>query len=185
MRNVMVAVALLVGTGSGAAWAQPAAKETAVKEPAVKESAKAKGAVAAAQAVLDKVDAAFNAGDAKAMMAFFDKSYFGEGPTVSAKFDYDGMLDHMTKMLAKGGRVTREGLTVRADDDGGAAWYIADYIFVPKVPPGALPVRRKMRESGVLVKKGKEWKVVMTHMSLVQLDEEMPVAPTTAAPMKK
>jgi hypothetical protein len=43
-----------------------------------------------------------------------------------------------------------------------------------------------MRESGVLVKHGKEWKFAMTHMSLVQLDEGAPMAPpSTAAPMKK
>lgn len=168
MRNVTFALVLVVG---GAAMAQ---------------GQKGKDAGAAAKAAIDKSDAAFNAGDAKAMIALLDKSYFGEGPTVSAKFDYDQMVEHITKMVAKGGHITREGLTVKADDDGGAAWFIADYIFVPKVPPGALPVRRKMRESGALTKKGREWKFVMTHMSMVQPDEDGgPTPPTTVAPMKR
>ncbi|HWE29837.1 MAG TPA: hypothetical protein VHB97_17625, partial [Polyangia bacterium] len=84
------------------------------------------------------------------------------------------------------GHITRDGLTIKADEDGDSAWYIADYTFVPKVPPGALPVHRKMRESGMLVKRGKEWKFAMTHMSLVQPDENaVQGPPTTAAPMKK
>ena len=170
MRNVTFALVLLVG---GAAWAQG-------------QKGKGAAAEAAAKAVIDKADQAFNAGDAKGLIALVDKSYFGEGPTVSAKFDYEQFVEHITKMLAKGGHLAREGLTVKPDDDGGAAWYIADYLFVPKVPPGALPVRRKMRESGVLVKKGKDWKFVMTHMSMVQPDEDAgPTPPTTAAPMKK
>jgi len=162
MRNVMVAAVLLVAGAAGAA-----------------EGTKGKDAVAAATATIDKLDAAFNAGDAKAFVALIDKSYFGGGPTPSVKLDYAGMVDHVTKMIAKGGRFIREEVTVHADDDGGAAWYIADYVFVPKVPPGALPVRRKMRESGVLVKHGKEWKLAMSHLSALQPDEQPPApAPT-------
>jgi ketosteroid isomerase-like protein len=173
MRNVTFALVLLVG---GVASAQGKGKGAGGEA----------AAEAAAKATIDKADAAFNTGDAKALIALVDKSYFGEGPTVSAKLDYDQFADHITKMLAKGGHLTRDGLTVKADEDGGAAWYIADYTFVPKVPRGALPVRRKMRESGALVKKGRDWKFVMTHMSMVQPDEDAgPTPPTTAAPMKK
>ncbi|MCU1282827.1 MAG: SnoaL-like domain [bacterium] len=174
MRNVTFAVVLLVvAGGAGAAQA---------------DKDKAKDAATAAKAAIDKSDEAFNAHDAKALGAMLDKSYFGEGPTISAKFDSpEPMIAHLTEMLAKGGRLMRDGLTVKADEDGGTAWYIADYVFIPKVPPGALPVRRPMRESGVLVKRGKEWKFVMTHMSMVQADETAPqvIPPSTAAPVKK
>ena len=47
-------------------------------------------------------------------------------------------------------------------------------------------MHRKMRESGVLVKRGKEWKFAMTHMSVVQPDENAQMGPpSTAAPVKK
>ena len=167
MRNVTVVVAFLVAAG-GVAAAQ-----------------KAKEAPAGAMATLDKSDAAFNAHDPKAMLALFDKSFFGAGATVSSKLDYDGVVAEINMALTKGGHITRESVTMRGDEDGSTAWYIADYTFVPKVPPGALPMRRKLRESGVLVKRGKEWRFVMTHMSMVQLDENAPPAPTVAAPMKK
>jgi ketosteroid isomerase-like protein len=167
MRNVTFALVLLA---AGAAGAQ-----------------KGKDAAAAAKAALDKSDEAFNAHDAKALAAMLDKTYFGAGPTVSAKYDTPEAMSTMLEgMLAKGGHITREAVTIKPDEDGNSAWYVADYTFVPKVPPGALPVHRKMRESGVLVKHGKEWKFAMTHMSLVQLDEGAPMAPpSTAAPMKK
>jgi ketosteroid isomerase-like protein len=165
MRNVTFALVLLAAGTAGAE--------------------KSKDAAAGAKAALDKSDEAFNAHDAKALAAMLDKSYFGEGPTVSAKFDSpEAMTTHLEGMLAKGGHINREGLTVKPDEDGNSAWYIADYVFIPKVPPGALPVHRKMRESGVLVKHGKEWKFAMTHMSIVQPDETMG-PPSTAAPVKR
>jgi hypothetical protein len=169
MRNVTFALVLLAAGTAGA------------------EAQKSKDAAKAATAALDKSDEAFNAHDAKALSAMLDKTYFGAGPTVSAKYDStEAMTTNLDALLAKGGHITRESLTLKADDDGGAAWYVADYTFIPKVPPGALPVHRKMRESGVLVKRGKEWKFAMTHMSLVQQDEGAPMAPpSTAAPMKK
>ena len=155
MRNVTFALVFLV---AGAAQA---------------DKDKAKDAAAAAKAAIDKADEAYNAHDAKALGAMLDKSYFGEGPSLSAKYDSpEKMVDHLTTMLAKGGRLMRDAIVIKADDDGGTAWYIADYIFIPKVPPGALPVRRPMRESGVLIKHGKEWKFAMTHMSMVQPDEK-------------
>jgi ketosteroid isomerase-like protein len=167
MRNVTFAIVLLV-----------AATAAAQKKEA---------AVAAAKEAIDKADAAFNAHDAKALGAMLDKSYFGAGATVSAKADSPEIaVEQLTKMLARGGNMSRTAISIKAADDGATAWYIADYVFVPKVPPGALPVHRKMRESGVLVKRGKEWKFALTHMSMVQQDENPPVVPpTTAAPVQK
>ena len=173
MRNVTFAVVLAMVAGAGAAQA---------------DKDKAKDAAAAAKAAIDKADEAFNAHDAKALGAMLDKSYFGEGATISAKYDSpEAMIEHMTAMLAKGGRIIREGLTIKADEDGGSAWYIAEYTFIPKVSPGALPMRRPIRESGVLVKRGKEWKFAMTHMSMVQADDKAPqvIPPSTAAPVQK
>ena len=168
MRNVTFALVLLA---AGSAAAEKSSKDAA----------------AGAKAALDKSDEAFNAHDAKALAAMLDKTFFGEGPTVSAKFDTpEAMSTHLEGLLAKGGRLTREGLTVKPDEDGNSAWYVADYTFVPKVPPGALPVHRKMRESGVLVKHGKEWKFAMTHRSVVQPDENVQMGPpSTAAPVKR
>lgn len=149
---------------------------------------RSKDAAAEAKAAIDKADQAFNAHDAKALGAMLDKSFFGEGPTLSAKYDSpEAMVTMLTEMLAKGGRLLREGLTIKADESGDAAWFIADYLFVPKVPPGALPMRRPMRESGVLIKKGREWKFAVTHMSMVQPDDRASqvVPPSTAAPVQK
>jgi hypothetical protein len=174
MRNVTFALVLLVVTG-GSGMAQA-------------EKDKAKDAAAAAKAALDKADEAYNAHDAKALSAMLDKSYFGAGPDMSSKFDSpEAITERMTVVLAKGGRMTRNAVTIKADEDGGTAWYIAEYIFIPKVGPGVLPVRRPMRESGVLVKRGKEWKFAMTHMSMVQPDPTPPPStpPTTAAPVQK
>ena len=169
MRNVTFALVLLAA-GTAAA-----------------EKSSSKDAAAGAKAALDKSDEAFNAHDAKALAAMLDKTFFGEGPTVSAKFESpESMATHLEAMAAKGGHITREAVTIKPDEDGNSAWYVADYTFVPKVPPGALPVHRKMRESGVLVKHGKEWKFAMTHMSVVQPDDNVQMGPpSTAAPMKK
>jgi ketosteroid isomerase-like protein len=169
MRNVTVAVVLLVAGTAGA------------------QGTKAKDAAASAKALVDKMDAAFNAKDLKSIEAALDKGFFGEGPTVSSTFaDPAAFTKHLEQMFAgPGGRMTREAMTLKTDDDGGAAWYIADYTFIPKVPPGAMPVHRKMRESGVLVKRGKEWKVAMWHMSMVQPDPPPPAgaaAPAAAPP---
>jgi Domain of unknown function (DUF4440) len=174
MRNVTFAVVLMASAVAGAQGQNPG---------------KAKEAAVAAKATIDKIDEAFNAHDAKTIGTMLDKSFFAEGPNVSAKYDLpEAFRTHLEQMTAQGGRITRDGMTLKTDDDGGAAWYIADYTFVPKVPPGALPVRRKMRESGVLVRRGKEWKVAMWHMSAVQPDPETPPAPTgqaTPPPTKK
>ncbi len=167
MRNVTFALAVLVAAG-GVAGAQ-----------------KSKEAPAGAMAALDKSDAAFNAHDPKAMTALYDKSFFGAGATVSKKLDYEGVVAEIASTVTRGGHIVRDSVTMRSDDDGSTAWYIADYTFVPQVPHGALPMRRKLRESGVLVKRGKEWKIVMTHMSMLQPDEDASPAPATAAPMKK
>ncbi len=160
MRNVTLVLVMLVAGAAGA------------------QKGNAKGAVAAATAVLDKADEAFNAHDAKALEAMLDKGWFGEGATVSAKFENpEAFKAHLEQMAAQGGHMTRDGLMIKADDDGDTAWYVADYTFIPKVPPGALPVHRKMRESGVLVRHGKDWKFALWHMSQVQLDPTPPPPP--------
>ncbi|HEY2749598.1 MAG TPA: nuclear transport factor 2 family protein [Polyangia bacterium] len=158
MRNVTCALVVLVAA-AGIARGQKG-KESGKEAPA--------GAMAA----LDRSDAAFNAHDAKALIALFDKSYFGAGATVGKKLDYDGVVAEITTMLAKGGRLVRDSVTMHGDEDGATAWYIADYTFVPQVPRGALPVHRKLRESGVLIKHGKEWRFAMTHLSMPQPDEQ-------------
>jgi hypothetical protein len=157
MRNLTVVAILLV---AGSAFAQPKAKDPA----------------AAAKAAIDKADELFNAHDAKALGAMIDDSFFGEGPFIGAVFnDAASFRTHIEKMLAEGGRETREDITIRPDPDGNSAWFIADYTFVPKVPPGALPIHRKIRESGALVRRGKEWKFAMLHVSHVQPDPPAPV----------
>jgi hypothetical protein len=170
MRNVTFACVLLV---AGVASAQ---------------GSKSKSAAEAAKATIDKADELFNAQNTKGLAALFDKSYFGAGAAVSDKYDSpEAVTSMLEQMLTKGGgHLNREGLTIKADDDGDTAWYIADYVFIPKVGPGMLPVHRKLRESGVLVRRGKEWKYAMTHTSVVQPDANKQMAPpTTAAPVKR
>lgn len=131
MRNVTFACVLLV---AGVAAAQ---------------GSKSKAAVEGAKAAIDKADELFNAQNAKGLAAMFDKSYFGAGSAVSDKYDSpEAVTKTLDEMLAKGGHLNREALTLKPDDDGNSVWYIADYVFIPKVGPGMLPVHRKLRESG-------------------------------------
>jgi ketosteroid isomerase-like protein len=137
-------------------------------------------AVAAARLALDKADEAVNKGDAKALIAMFDKTFFYGGATISGRTpDVQTASADVEKMFANGpiGRLTRGDTTIHVDETGDAAWYIAEYLLVPKVGPGVLPVRRKLRESGVLVKRGKDWKFAMVHQSQVQLDPPKPAPP--------
>ena len=137
-------------------------------------------AVAAARLALDKADEALNRGDGKAVAAMFDKGFFYGGATMSAR---EMTADEAKAMIEKQfagapiGKLTRGETTIHVDDTGDAAWYIAEYVFVPKVGPGVLPVHRKLRESGVLLKRGKEWKFAMVHQSQVQPDPPKPMTP--------
>ena len=171
MRNVTFAFVVLV---AGVAGAQGSKSKSAAAETAAK-------------AAIDKADEAFNAHDAKALAAMLDKSYFGASPTMSGRYDSpEAMSAALEPMITQGGRMTRGALTVKTDDDGDTAWYVADYTFIPKVGPGMLPMHRRMRESGVLVKRGKEWKFAMTHMSVLWPDERAQMAPpATPTPAKR
>ena len=169
MRNVTFALAFLV---AGAAYADKtetsAEAKSEAKSAAYKSGDKAKDAAAAAKAALDKFDEAWNAHDAKAAQAFLDKSFFGVGPSASAKMvDLEAGKVQLEKDAASGGRTTRTGIVIKADDSGDTAWFIGDYMFSPKVPPGALPVRRPMRVTGVMVHRGKDWKLSMVNISSV------------------
>jgi ketosteroid isomerase-like protein len=155
MRTVTFVMALVV---AGTAWAKPG-------------KGGGHDATAAATAALDKFEAAWNAHDAKAACAFLDKGFFGAGSTVSSKQpDVEAGRAQLEKDAAAGGRITRDALTIKGDESGDTAWWIGDYTFVPKVPPGALPVRRKMRASGVLVRHAGNWTIAMMHISAVQPD---------------
>jgi hypothetical protein len=157
-------------------------------EKPAKKGGGGEAAVAAVRLQLDKADEALNKGDGKALAAMFDKSFFYAGATVSAK---DATAEEAKANIEKQfpgtpiGRFTRGDTTIHVDETGDAAWYIAEYLFVPKVGPGVLPVHRKLRESGVLLKHGKEWKFAMVHQSQVQPDPMKPVPPPPApAPAK-
>src|SRR4051812_10471439 len=153
MRNVTI---MLVVLAAGGAWA---------------ESTKGKDSAASARAFIDKADAAFNAHDAKAMVAMLDKTVFAAGALTSQKWDgADAYKAHLEQIVEQGGRVSRDALTIKTDESGDGAWYIAEYTFIPKVPPGALPVHRKLREAGVLVRRGTEWKLAMSLLSMVHPD---------------
>jgi hypothetical protein len=186
MRNVTFALAFLV---AGAAFAD----KTEGKGEASKGGDKAKDAAAAAKAALDKFDEAWNAHDAKAAQAFLDKSFFGVGPFASAKMpDIDAGKAQLEKDAASGARMVRNGLVIKADDSGDTAWYIGDYMFSPKVPPGALAIRRPTRVTGVMVHRGKDWKISMVNISSVQPDppppipaQNQPMAPPSGTPSKK
>ncbi|MDB4970313.1 MAG: SnoaL-like domain [Myxococcales bacterium] len=160
MRNLTFALAILV---AGAAHAD--------KGESNKGGDKSKDAAASAKATLDKFDEAWNAHDAKATASFLDKSFFGAGPYVSAKIgDADAARTQLEKDAASGARIVRNAIVIKADDSGDTAWYIGDYMFSPKVPPGALPVRRPMRVTGTMVRRGKDWKLSMSNISAVQPD---------------
>src|SRR5207253_6484903 len=96
MRNLIMAAVILV--------AGPALAE--------KPAAKGEAAAAAAKATLDKSDAAFNSGDAKALSAMLDSTFFGAGPFISARWpDVATAKVEIEKMVTAGGRMTRDALT--------------------------------------------------------------------------
>jgi hypothetical protein len=153
---------------------------------------KSAAAVDKARAALDASDKAFNDHDLAAFLALLDKSYFAAGPTIGSRHeDLAAAKTDFEKEFARGGRITRDAITLRSDDDGDVVWFIADYTYVPKVGPGVLPVHRKVRESGVLIKRGKDWKIAMWHTAFPAPDmpPTPPAAgatpPPAAAPVKK
>jgi hypothetical protein len=148
------------------------------------DKAKSDAACSAAKALLDKADAAFNAGDAKGLEALLDASFFGSGPYVSAGWpDLATAKAYLEKTLAQGGRLTRDQITLHGDDDGDTVWFVADYTFIPKVPPGVLPIHRKMRHAGTVVRRGPAWKFASVGISIVAPDPSPPPpTPPTAPP---
>jgi ketosteroid isomerase-like protein len=155
----------------------------AAEEEKGKRYGGSEAAVAAVRLMLDKADEAFNHGDAKALIANFDKGFFFGGATLSTRQDVEAAKADVEKMFANGptAKITRGDTTIHVDETGDSAWYIAEYVLVPKVGPGVLPVHRKMRESGVLVKHGKDWKFAMVHLSQVQPDPQKPAPPPAPA----
>jgi hypothetical protein len=183
MRNCIVLAVLLV------------APVVLAQEAGDKKKAASGGgaAIEKARTVVDAADKAYNAQDVPALLALLDKSYFGAGPTVMAKQDdLAAAKIEFERELQRAGTLKREGITLRGDEDGDTVWYIADYLYVPKVGPGVLPVRRKIRTSGIVVRRGKEWKIAMWHTQFPQQDPPIaspPVhttmpGPAPAAPAK-
>src|SRR4051812_44217614 len=114
-----------------------------------------------AEALITKSEQATNAHDAKAFSALLDKDYFGASIRAEDKFDSPkAMQEHMEKVLAAGGTLKREGLSIKTDASGDAAWFIADYTFTPTSGEA-----RKLRSGGVMIRHGKEWKLAMSMMS--------------------
>ena len=170
MRTVTIAVVLLAVASASA------------------ETPAGKDAGASAKAALAKLDEAYNAHDAKAFEAMLDPGFVMAGPYISSQpEDVDAAKADLEKQLAGGRRMTRESTNLKTDHDGDTAWFVSESIFVPKVPPGALPVRRHMHQTGVLVRHGKDWKLALLSMSILQLDPPAPVAPpgSPTAPTKK
>ena len=99
---------------------------------------------------VDEYIAAWNAHDAKATSAFLDKSFFGALPFASSKMgDVEAGKAQLERDAAAGARSVRSAIVMKADDNGDAVWFIGDYFFSPKVPPGALPVRRPTLLAGI------------------------------------
>jgi ketosteroid isomerase-like protein len=168
MRNVTIALVLFVAAG---AQAQKGSK------------ARAGGATAEAQKAIDKMDELYNAHDAKGMVAMLDKDVIGGGPYLGSKLEnYESMKTMIEQATAAGGRIERQNVEVRAEPDGDTAWYIADYVMIPKVGPGMLPVRRPVRETGVLVRHGKEWKLASWGLAVLAQAPPPPATKTGAAP---
>lgn len=175
MRNVTIAAVILVAAAGAQAQEQAAKPE---KAPKAEHARGGHGAAAEAQKALDKMDELYNAHDAKGLIAMLDKNVVGGGPYLGSKLeDYESMKTTIEQMAAAGGHLARQNVVFKVDEDGDTAWYVADYLMIPKVPPGALPVRRPMRESGVLVRHGREWRLAGW-----QLASLVPAPPAPAAP---
>jgi hypothetical protein len=143
---------------------------------------KEKEAVAAATKIVDKHDAAYQTRNTEALIALLDKSFFGAGPTMSSHVnDLEAAKKAFGDEVPKTGRFVRNSITLHGCEAGDTVWYIADYLWSPKVGPGILAVRRTVRESGVIVKRGTEWKIAMLHSSLVEPDPT-PAPPATPPP---
>lgn len=125
-----------------------------------------------ARQVIDKSDAAFNAHDGRAMAALLDDSFFGAGPTVSGRHtELAEAKQHFEHVFSSStGTVTRERLTLKGDDSGDVVWYLAEYTVTTRPPPGAMPTKRLLRESGVLVKRGGAWRFALLHATRPERD---------------
>jgi hypothetical protein len=167
----MIAAVLLVAAAASAEEAGEKAEKKKPGSPSVEK----------ARAVVDAADKAYNEQNVNALVALLDKSYFGAGPTVGAKQDsLEAARAEFTRELTHGGRLTRDAINLHGDDDGDTVWYIADYTYVPKVGPGVLPVRRKIRTSGVVIRRGKEWKIAEWHTTFPAPDPAVSPNPHTA-----
>ena len=138
--------------------------------------------IAQARAIVDKTDQAYNAGDVSTLMAQLDRGFFGAGPSQGAQ-DADLAAARVTfeKEAKRGNQLVRDSITMRADESGDVVWYIAEYTIQPKTPPAGGGPPRKLRESGVVVKRATGWKIAMWHAALPMADRE-PGAPAKAAP---
>jgi hypothetical protein len=135
----------------------------------------ARAAVAEATKAIDAGDAAFNAHDAKAMIALLDVTYFSCGPRASTCINdaggiRRGLESGFQRGAAMGVHAVRDKLQISVDDSGSFAWFIADYTFhVANRRKG--PTDRLVRESGALVKRGGQWRFVMLHNAWPLPDE--------------
>jgi hypothetical protein len=141
---------------------------------AIADKDKKSAAIADATKTIDAGDAAFNAHDAKAMIALLDAGYFSCAARVSTctgdadeiRRGFEAGYERAAKASAK---ATRDKLLIGADDTGTIVWFIADYTFHFDAKDGAS--ERKVRESGTLVKHGKLWRFVMLHSAWPAPDE--------------
>jgi hypothetical protein len=132
-------------------------------------------AIAEATKTIDAGDAAFNAHDARAMIALLDDAYFSCGPRVSTCKTDPAEIRHgfeagYQRGASVGVTATREKLLVDADPHGGFAWFVADYTFRFTGKDG--PVDRLVRETGALVRRGSSWRFVMLSNAWPLPDEQ-------------
>ncbi len=136
--------------------------------------------LAAARAVIDRGDDAFNRHDAGAMTALLDDDFVGTGarvgpPTEGRAAARAALEASFARAAESWAKVTRKALSMRADEQGDAVWFVADYDMERRSEEGGEPQHVALRESGVLRRHADGYRFAMLDSS--RPEPEPPVLP--------
>ncbi|HEY6461209.1 MAG TPA: MBL fold metallo-hydrolase, partial [Polyangiaceae bacterium] len=140
--------------------------------------------LAAATAVINRGDDAFNRHDAPAMNALLDDDYVGSGVRVgsltegraAAEAAIAAAYAHEADVEAF---ATRKSLTMHTDADGDAVWFVAVYDLEHRAEKGGPTAHEPLRETGVLRRRGTAYRFALIDSSTPRPGSEALPAPPT------
>jgi 7,8-dihydropterin-6-yl-methyl-4-(beta-D-ribofuranosyl)aminobenzene 5'-phosphate synthase len=140
--------------------------------------------LAAATAVINRGDDAFNRHDAAAMIALLDDDYVGSGVRTGSLTEGRAAAEAaLTAAYAHEADVeafaTRKSLSMHADADGDAVWFVAEYDLEHHADKGGPTAHEPRRETGVLRRRGNAYRFAMLDASAPRPGPESLPAPPT------